>query len=182
MAKINTGNISGYEAMSAEDKIKALLEYELPEKAAEPADNTDTEKLKALLNRANSEAAEYKRQLKAKMTEQEQREAERQEAEAKMREELAALRRDKTTDGYATNLMAIGYDAETAKSMGAMLPENVPSEFFAAHKAFVEQVRKQAEAELLKKQPSLTNGVTPASATMEDQLTADLRRWAGLDK
>ena len=180
MAKIDTGAIKGFEEMSAEDKINALLNYEMPE--TEHADNGEVDKLKALLNKSNGEAAEYKRKLKEKMSEAEQKEAERAEADKQLREELAALKRDKITNGYAANLTAIGYDAETAKKMGASLPDDVPDEFFAAHKAFAEQLKKNVEAELLKKQPGLTTGATPSGASMEDQLTADLRRWAGLDK
>lgn len=177
MAKIDTGAIKGFEEMSAEDKLNALLNYEMPDAAPESG---EVDKLKALLNKSNGEAAEYKRQLKAKMSEAEQKEAERAEAEKQMRDELAALKRDKITSGYAANLLGIGYDAETAQKISAMLPDDVPDEFFAAHKAFADQLKKNVEAELLKKQPNLSNGAPPAGANFEDQLTADMRRWAGL--
>ena len=71
--------IEGYAEMSAEEKLKALEEFEL-------AENDDT-KLKEALNKATAEASSYKKQLREKQTEQEKLEAERKE-EAEKREAL----------------------------------------------------------------------------------------------
>ena len=68
MPKIDTTKIENYANMTAEEKLAALESYEYA------ADNADTERLKAAVSRANSEAAELKRQLKAKQTEEERKE------------------------------------------------------------------------------------------------------------
>ena len=59
-----------------------------PAKAEKP-DNAEVEKLKRLLSKANSEAASYKEQLRAKQTADEREKAERAEQEQAMREELS---------------------------------------------------------------------------------------------
>ncbi len=184
MTKIDVGTIEGFNEMSVEDKLTALLNYEFetPAPDSKAVDSGETEKLKAQLNKANAEAADYKRKLREKMSEAEQKEAERVEAETRMREELNTLKRERTSSGYAANLVGIGYDSDTAKKIGEMLPDNIPDEFFVAHKAFAEQLKKNVESELLKKQPGLTNGAAPSSNNFEDQVTAELRRYAGLTK
>ena len=79
--KFDVSKIEGYAEMSAEDKVKALEEYEIEV----PKDNTaEVNNLKEALSKANSqtskacsEAAEWKRQYREKQTEQERAEAER---------------------------------------------------------------------------------------------------------
>ena len=51
-----------------------------------------------------------KRQLKAKLTEDEQKEVERQAAEQAIKEELASLRKDKTLSETKTQFLALGYE------------------------------------------------------------------------
>jgi chromosome segregation ATPase len=95
--KIDTSKIDGYAEMTAEDKLKALEEYEIET----PKDNSEEiNKLKASLSKANSDAAEWKRQFREKQSEQERAEAERAEREKAVEDELRTLRRDKTVSGY----------------------------------------------------------------------------------
>jgi len=65
MAKINTSAIEGYADMSAEEKLAALEAMDLP----------DVDKIKSALDKATSEAAGYKKQLRERMTEDEARAA-----------------------------------------------------------------------------------------------------------
>ena len=107
--KIDVSKIDGFEAMSAEDKLAALMGYEFEEPKA--PDNSEITKLKAALSKANSEAADWKRQFRDKQSETERAEAERAENEKAMQEELASLRRGKVVDEYAKRCMGMGYDA-----------------------------------------------------------------------
>ena len=94
--KIDTSKITGYAEMSAEEKLKALEEFEIET----PTDNGDeVTKLRNALSKANSDAAEWKRQFREKQTEQERAEAERAEREKAVEEELRGLRREKTVSG-----------------------------------------------------------------------------------
>ncbi len=61
MAKIDTTKIEGYAGMTAEQKLAALEAFELPDN-----NSAELERLKNAVSKANSEAAEYKKQLRAK--------------------------------------------------------------------------------------------------------------------
>lgn len=143
--------------------------------------------LKKRLSEVNSEAASYKKdnaalkgQLKAKMTEDERKEAERLEADKAKDEELATLRREKTVNGYKARLMEIGYDAETAATMADGLPADLSDEFFAAQKNFIENKTKQIQADLVKNQPNLSMGKPLAPADASKKADEELRGWFGL--
>ena len=140
----------------------------------------EIDNLKKRLSAVNSESAEYKRQLKAKMTEDERKEAERLEADKARDEELATLRREKTVNGYKARLMEVGYDAETAATMAEGLPSDLSDEFFTAQKNFLENKAKQIQADLVKNQPNLSTGKPMSSADVEDAEIAKLRGYFGL--
>ena len=58
MAKIDTTKIEGFEEMSSEEKLIALMAYEFAD--PKPTDNSgEVNKLKTALSKANSEAADY---------------------------------------------------------------------------------------------------------------------------
>ncbi len=180
--KVDVSKIEGYDAMSAEEKVKALEGFDIPE---QNPDETETAKLKALLSKANSEAANYKRAaaekdeaLKAKMTEAEKAEAERAEREKAIQEQLDAYRTKERTASYASKLLASGYSEEVAARIAAGLPEGIPDDFFTEQKALIAGIRKDEEARALGKQPEVSSGKPPVSKEDADLLAA--RRAAGL--
>ena len=117
------GTISIREILEyVEKKIAALEAYEV--EAPKP-DEAAYQKLKESVQRANAEAADYKRQLREKQTEAERAEAERAEREKAVQEELARYRTNERISGYQAKLMAAGYDAETAQVMATALPEGI---------------------------------------------------------
>lgn len=176
MGRIDTTKINGYETMTAEEKIAALEAYEV-----EPVvDNTENAKLKALLSKANTEAAENKRKLNEKLTEQEKLEAERAEKEKAMQEELQTLRAEKRVSTYTNKLVEAGYDVATAKSMANSLPDGIGEDYFTSQKTFLENTKKQIEADSLKKQPSLTPGKPVTKSDLDSAEDAKLNGWFGL--
>lgn len=176
MGRIDTTKINGYETMTAEQKIAALEEYEF-----EPVvDNTENAKLKALLSKANTEAAENKRKLNEKLTEQEKLEAERAEKEKAMQEELQTLRAEKRVSTYTNKLVEAGYDVATAKSMANSLPDGIREDYFTSQKTFLENTKKQYEADSLKKQPGLTPGKPLSKEDLAKAEDAKLDSYFGL--
>lgn len=160
--KIDVSKIEGFEEMSAEDKVKAVLDYEFEEPKA--PDTSEITKLKAALSKANSDAADWKRQFREKQTEQERAEAERAEAEKAMQEELAALRRGKVVDEYTKQCMSMGYDAALAVECAQAMADGRFNDVFAAQQKFMEAKTKEIEAAALNKQPGLTAGMPPVNA------------------
>ena len=55
MAKIDTTKIEGYESMTAEQKLEALTAYEFEEEQGD----SEVERLRSSLSKANKDAAEY---------------------------------------------------------------------------------------------------------------------------
>lgn len=177
MAKIDTSRIEGYEEMSVEDKLKALTDYEFE---APKIDTSEVDKLKASLSKANSEAAEWKRQFREKQTEAERNEAERAEKEAKKDELLRAYQERERVSTYKAKLMTAGVDAETADIMAKSLPEGVGDDYFTTYKSFMETKTQEIEAAALGKQPGLSVGKPPEAKSEEDKIAEIAMKYAGL--
>ena len=178
MAKIDTTKIEGFDGMSADEKLNALLGYEFEEpKQTEP---TDVTKLKTALSKSNSEAAEYKRLLREKQTESERAEADRLEKEKNLQAELEAYRNKERISNYKAQLMTAGIDAETASVMANALPEGVSDDYFAATKAFIEAKTQSLLSESLNKQPNLSVGMPPNAAQVATEEENKLRHYFGL--
>ena len=177
--KIDISKITGYEEMSAEDKLKALEEYEFETPA--PKDNGDeVTKLKAALSKANSDAADWKRQFREKQTEQERAEAERAEREKAVEEELRGLRREKTVSGYVAQCLALGYEKELALKAAEAMADNDAAAILACQQEFLEAKKKEYEATALNKQPTLTSGSPPTAQAAEADAYNKMRAAWGL--
>ena len=178
MAKIDLSKIEGYEAMSAEDKLKALESYEFEA----PANTQNEERLKSALSKANSEAAEYKRQLREKQTEEEKKAAERAEQEKKDKEELEALRRENKVNKFKANYIAAGYSAELAEESAKAQVDGDTDTVMKNQLAFIEATKKDLETKALGNQPGLSKGSAPNNApkTSEDKIVELAMKYAGL--
>lgn len=163
MAKIDVSKIEGFDEMSAEDKVKAVLAYEFEEPKA-PDTNAEITKLKTALSKANSESAEWKRQFREKQTESERAEAERAEREQKMQDELTALKREKVLSEYSKQCMALGYDADLASECAEAMADGRFNDVFAIQQRFMAAKTKEIEAAALNKQPTLSSGMPPVGA------------------
>lgn len=175
--KFDASKISGFEEMTAEEKVAALLGQEFE---VEQQTDPDLNKLKAALSKSNSEAAEYKRLLREKQTEAERADADRAEQLKAMQDELASYRNKERISTYKANLMGAGIDAETADLMAKSLPEGVSDEYFQATKSFLEQQRKNADISNLGKQPGLSVGQPPKGMTKDDEVVQIAMKAAGL--
>ena len=175
--KINVSQIEGYETMSVEDKLKALeaYEFEVPK-----PDSGEADKLKAALSKANSECAEWKRQLREKQTEEERKAAERAEHDKSVEEELKTLRRDKTVSGYQAQCLALGYDKELALKAAEAMADNDAAAIFECQQKFLEAKQKELEATALNKQPTLTPGAPPTAGQADKDEQNKMRSWFGL--
>ena len=143
------------------------------------ADNAEVEKLKRLLSKANSEAASYKEQLRAKQTETERAEAERAEQDKAMRDELETLRKEKRVSDYTGKCLALNMDAELAGKTAAALADGDMDSVFDCLKDFVDATVTRLNNEALNRQPNLSTGVPPTKNTTVDTDYENMRRWMG---
>ena len=142
--------------------------------------NAEVEKLKAALTKASADAAEWKRQLRQKQTETERAEAERAEQEQAMREELETLRKEKRVSDYTGKCLALNMDADLAGKTANALADGDMDSVFDCLRAFVEATTTRLNNEALNRQPGLSAGTPPTKGNTEDEITAQLRRYAGL--
>lgn len=142
--KINTNNIEGYETMSVEEKLAALEALELP----------DVDKMKSALDKATSEAAGYKKQLRDRMSEDEAAKAKAAEDMAAVMAELETMRAEKAVGEYTTQFMSIGYDEALARSTAQAIQKGDMAAMFKNHAKFVVEREKALKAELLKGTPA----------------------------
>lgn len=175
--KIDTSKITGYAEMSAEEKLKALEEFEIEA----PKDNSaEVTNLKEALSKANSQAAEWKRQFREKQTEQERAEAERAEREKAVEDELRSLRRDKAVSGYVAQCLALGYNKDLALRAAEAMADGDAASVLACQQDFLENKKKELEAAALGKQPPITPGQPPKGESDDDKLAATMLKYAGL--
>lgn len=164
MAKLNWESIEGYKVeLTAEEKLKLLENYELPS-----PDYTGYIQ-KSAFDKTASELAETKRQLKAKMSEEEQKEAERQAEAQALQEELETLRKEKTVSAYVANFLSLGYDENLAAETAAAMAEGKTETVFANQKKFLEAQKQAYIKEALEGTPRPPAGKPDGASITKEQ-------------
>ena len=176
--KIDTAKISGYAEMSVEERLAALEAFEFEAPATKDGD--EVTKLKAALSKANSDAAEWKRQYRQGLDEAKRAEEERKEREEAVENELRTLRRDKTVSGYVAQCLALGYDKDLALRAAEAMADNDAAAIFACQQDFLESKKKEYEAAALNKQPTITSGSPPTAQAAEAEAYNKMRVAWGL--
>ena len=161
MAKIDFSKIEGYETMSAEEKLAALEALELPD-----PDFTGWVK-KDVADKYASEAANFKKQLREKMTEEEAAKAKASEERDAIMAELEHYRTKDAINEYTTQFMGIGYDESLARSTATALQKGDMTVMFKNHAKFVADREKALKAELLKSTPTPPAGEGDKGTTKE---------------
>ena len=179
--KVDVKKIENYESMTDAEKLEAVLNFDMEVPQAEPVkDDAETMRLKEAFNKASSEVAEYKRQLKAKETAEETAKREAAEAQQKLMDELTQLRKERTASTYTAKYMEIGYDPETARALADTLPDGLDDDFFTRQKSFLEDAIQKTKAQILNQQPQPTSGSPLTGSQAEDSELQQLRKWSGL--
>jgi hypothetical protein len=170
MAKIDTSTIDGYESMTADEKIKALEEFEYND------NSTELERYKSAASKANSEAASWKKKHNELLSEDERKKQEQADSLAQMQAELEELRTSKKISEYKAKFVAQGYDEalaeDTAKAMAAGNSEKV----FANNQKFLDDYAKRVKADALKKTPRPTPGQGEVDPQNYDEKIANAQK------
>lgn len=146
---IDTSTIEGFEGMTAEQKVEALLKLEVPEKV----DLAGYVK-KDLFDKTASELAEAKKAAKAKMTEEEAAAAEREAKWAEMEAKLKELEMEKTISTYKASYLAMpGFDEKLATETAKALAGGDMQKVFENQQKANEAHEKALRADLMKNNP-----------------------------
>lgn len=160
--KIDTTLIPNFDALPEEAKA-AILGMEF-----EDAPDMSQFVAKSVFDKKASEAADLSKQLRSKMTQEEQDKAQQAEAFAAMQAELEALKAEKSISEYTAQFLGIGYDEALAKSTATALHKGDMATMFANHAKFVAGREKTLKAELLKNTPAPPAGDGNSKKTKED--------------
>lgn len=155
MPKIDTSTIEGFDSMSAEEKISALLGVEIPESV----DLSGYVK-KSVFDAKASEAAELSKKLKGKMSEDELAEEERKKAQAEQDQKYADLenkyndivKKQKIAE-YKARYLGLGYDEKLAQSTAEALQSGDMAKVFENGETFKAALEKKIKSDQMHQDP-----------------------------
>lgn len=153
------------EGMTIDEINEALKSIELP------TDNSaEVEKLKTALSKSNSEAAEFKRQLKEKMSTDELKAKEEAEEKEKLQKDYDELLRKVTVSENKAKLLALGYEDALATETAEAMVNGEIDKVFANQQKHLDSVEKKIRSEILKDTPK------PEGGSSQDTMTKDKLR------
>lgn len=115
-------------------------------------------KLKKANDKATSEAASYKKQLREKQTAEEIALQEKAEKEAEREEQFQKLLRENTITKFEKNFLALGYPADLAAKAATAQCDNDTDELFSIQQTFIEEKEKTMKADWMKSMPNPPDG------------------------
>jgi hypothetical protein len=133
-------------------------------------DNSAYDNLKKRLDEVASEAAGYKKQLRANMSEAEKKAAEDAEKYAEIVAERDQLKAEKTIAENAKGLVAIGYDDTLATEVATALHNGDAATVIKAQAKFVDAQKKAVLAEAVKETPVPPAGGEGGSVVTKEKL------------
>ena len=149
MPTISTENIEGFDSMTAEQKVEALLKVDIPEKI-----DLSGYIQKSQFDRVSSELAEAKKTLKGKLSEDEAAAAEREAKWAEMESKLKTLEFEKMVSTYKASYLAMpGFDENLAEDTANALANGDIKKVFANQQKANAIYEKKLRAELVKADP-----------------------------
>lgn len=147
MAKIDTSTIEGYDSMTPEQKIAALEAFETPDP------DYSGYVPKATFDKTATDLANLKKEQRAKLSEDERKQAERDEEITNLRTQLQELQTRETTANYIAKLVEQGYEPDLAADTAAALVAGDMTKVFANQRKFLDAYAEQVAADQLKKTP-----------------------------
>lgn len=137
-----------YKEGMTEDEISAALEaMHLSTGTGEDAEVT---RLKAALSKANSEAADYKKQLRSKQSEAEATAAQQKEDYDKAMKENADLKRSIALSEKKAKLLTMGYDADLAEKTATAMVDGDMDAVLANQQTYLEAQKKSMKADQMR--------------------------------
>lgn len=140
--KIDVSTIEGYDSMTAEQKLDALLN----------ADVGDGEiaKLKKQISEKNTEIADWKKKHNALLSEDERKKTENEELLTQMQQELELLRKEKAVSGYTAKFLGLGLDEKESSKAAESLAGGNFDDLFSVFNNYKASLEKSIKEQLLK--------------------------------
>ena len=141
------------EGMSLEDIEKALESIDMPSDGS-----AEIERLTKALSKSNSEAADYKKQLREKMSADEIKAKEEADKMEELQSKYDALLKESTISKYKARFLALGYEEALATEAAEAMVNGDTEKVFAAQQKNLDAVEKKFNEEFVGKTPRPTGG------------------------
>lgn len=126
-------------------------------------------KLKAAQSNASAEAAKYKRDLQARMSEQEKAETATKELIEQLKADNEAMKRSQTVAERTASYIGLGFDAALAKRAAEANFDGKHDDFVDCLTKFIEAHDKAKDEERLRGTPRPGNGGTGQASVTKEQ-------------
>lgn len=153
------------EGMTLEEIETALADIDLPDDGS-----AEIDRLKSALSKSNSEAADYKRQLKERMSAEEVKAKEDAENIAKLQNDYDALLKKVTISENKAKFLALGYEDSLATETAEAMADGDTDKVFANQKKHLDAVEKKIRSDILKGTPKPEGGNSGKTTTKEQFL------------
>ena len=138
---------SAYKEGMTEDEISTALE------AVGQGNDAEVNRLKAALSKANSEAADYKKQLRSKQSDDEANAAAQKEEHDKLLKENGELKRSIALSDKKAKLLAMGYDEKLAEETATAMVDGDMDKVMVNQSKYLEVQKKNIQADTMRKTP-----------------------------
>lgn len=148
--KINLGLIEGYDAMSAEDKLKAIeaLEFDVPDDLS-----AELKLAKEQRDKYSSEIAERKRKEREAMDADAKAKAEFDEKYKDLESKYNDLLRRNTIAEYTAQFTRLGYGEELAKEKATAMAEGNMAKVISCEEKYRAEIDKKLKADFVRQTP-----------------------------
>lgn len=143
---------SVYKEGMTEDEISAALE------TLNTGNETEMDKLKAALSKANSEAANYKKQLRSKQSDDEAQAAAQKEEHDRLVQENLDLKRSIALAEKKAKFLGLGYDEALAEETATAMVDGDMDKVIANQSKYLEVQKKNILADQMRGTPRPTAG------------------------
>lgn len=139
----------------------------------------ENKRLRRANDKASSEAASYKKQLNARLSESERQEQERAEANEKLRSELEELRKERDLSRLMKNFTVLGYSEQMAQEAAEAQYEGDTERMFEVQRKYKAELENSIKAQFMRGTPSpqggqLSGGVPLTEAKIKSMTPAEI--------
>lgn len=152
---------ASYKQGMTEDEISAALE------TVGNSNEAEVNRLKNALSKANSEAADYKKQLRAKQTDDEANATAQRMEHDRLVQENADLKRSIALSEKKAKLVSMGYDEKMADETAAAMVDGDMDKVMANQSKYLESQKKNIMADHMRNTPRPTAGGDNQGGTLD---------------
>ena len=161
--KIDVTKIAGYEEMTAEEKLKALEEYEVDV----PTPDYSGYVTKETFDKTASELAAKKKELREKLSDEEAAKISAKEEMETLQANYDKLLHKVAVSDNTAKLLALGYDDKLASETAEAMANGDLDKVMANQKKHLESFEKKIRAEALKDTPKPTGDGASNTVTLD---------------